>query len=289
MSTPTKPPRAPLLHPDEASVAAPLEAALLRGSSDHYKDPARYDYEYGRRREDVAFYVKLAAKHAGPILELGCGSGRLTVPLLQAGHTVVGVDASASMLAGCRSHIDKLGLAAKARLHHADFRALADPDSPLAGARYPLVICPFNAFQHLYELRSVERFFAGVHAHLAEGGLFVFDLMNPDLKYLSRDPQRRWDRTRYKDPYTKRAMTYSTQLVYDAPLQIAFMTIFHERVDGKGRARKSHLTHRHFFPRELLALVHYNGFRIERREGDFRGGALTADSEQQILRCRRKT
>jgi hypothetical protein len=111
--------------------------------------------------------------------------------------------------------------------------------------------------------------------------------MNPDLAWLSRDSTKRWARTRYKDPETGRAMVYSTQIVYDAPLQIAFMTIFYDRVDGKrAGARRTLLTHRHFFPRELEALMHYNGWRITRRDGNFSGGALEPESEQQILWCR---
>ncbi|MEO6952894.1 MAG: hypothetical protein ABI321_13900, partial [Polyangia bacterium] len=125
----------------------------------------------------------------------------------------------------------------------------------------------------------------GVRAHLAPGGRFVFDLMNPDLRWLSRDSTKRWARTRFKDPRTKVPMIYSTQIVYDSPLQVAFMTIFYERVDGKGSEKRTLLTHRHFYPRELEALLHYNGFVIERREGDFGGKSLQPESEQQVLFC----
>lgn len=278
--------RAPVFHPDEAKMRETLRHALSRGTAEHYADAAQYDHEYRRRRDDVAFYLEVARRHAGkgPILELGCGSGRLTVPLARAGYRIVGVDASRPMLAQARTRIARLGAEAAARVElvAGDFRALR---SSVRG-RYPLVICPFNAFQHLYERSDVERFLAGVRASLAPGALFVFDLMNPDLGWLSRDPNRRWARTRYKDPVSGAQMIYSTQIVYDSPLQIAFMTVFYERADGKGRARRTLLTHRHFFPRELEALLHYNEFEIVRRDGDFAAGALVPESEQQVLWCR---
>jgi SAM-dependent methyltransferase len=169
-------------------------------------------------------------------------------------------------------------------LHVADFRKLVGA-SPLGKQRFSLVLCPFNAFQHLYDRADVEAFLEGIKARLAPGGRFVLDLMNPDLRWLSRDSTKRWARTRFKDPRTNTWMIYSTQIVYDSPLQIAFMTIFYERADGKGRTRRTLLTHRHFFPRELEALLHYNGLTIARREGDFDGRSLQPESEQQVLHC----
>jgi SAM-dependent methyltransferase len=263
-----------------------LTHALDRGTREHYVDAEGYDHEYRRRRDDVAFYLDVAAKHAGgaPILELGCGSGRLTLPLARAGHRIVGVDASQSMLERTRARLASLPerLARHVRLVEGDFRALRT----VVRGRHPLVICPFNTFQHLYERADVEAFLDGVRASLAPGGRFVFDLMNPDLRWLSRDPNRRWARTRYKDPRTGAWMIYSTEIVYDAPLQIAFVTVFYERADGGGRGRRTLLTQRHFFPRELEALLHYNGFEVVRRDGDFSGGALEPGSEQQVMWCR---
>ena len=263
---------------------AQLEHALLRGTHEHYLDAEQYDHEYSRRRDDVAFYGEVAKKAKGPILELGAGSGRLTLALAKAGHTVVGVDASRQMIARCAAQLEQKGLADRVSLHVADFRKLAGR-SVLGRQKFSLVLCPFNAFQHLYERTDVEAFLDGVRAHLAPGGRFVFDLMNPDLGWLSRDSTRRWARTRFKDPRTKVPMIYSTQIVYDSPLQVAFMTIFYERADGKGAEKRTLLTHRHFYPRELEALLHYNGFVIERREGDFGGKSLQPESEQQVLFC----
>jgi SAM-dependent methyltransferase len=267
---------------------AALKRALERGTTEHYVDAALYDHEYGRRRDDVRWYRRLAGEVGGPILELGCGSGRLMAPLIRDGHEVVGVDASRPMLARLRARLDRLAPPARARAQviHADFRALE------LGRRFPLVICPFNAFQHLYDRHDVERFLAGVRAHLHPSGRFAFDLMHPDLAWLSRDPTRRWARTRFRHPTTGERMVYSTTLVYDAALQIAFMRIFYEP-EARGRARRSakivELAHRHFFPQELEALLHYNGFSIERCDGDFAGAPLEPESEQQIYRCRIST
>jgi SAM-dependent methyltransferase len=260
--------------------AEALRAALSRGTSEHYVDAALYDHEYHRRREDVRWYRTLADEIGGPILELGCGSGRLLLPLARDGHAVVGVDRSAPMLKRLRDRLVNAGGPVRERvsLRKADFRALS------LGRRFPLVVCPFNAFMHLYTRRDVERFLAGVRAHLEPNGCFAFDVMNPDLAWLTRDSEKRWARTRFRHPRTGQRMVYTTNLIYDGALQIAFMRIYYQPEKG-GRERVVHLTHRYFYPLELEALLHYNGFRIERFDGDFEGEPPATESESLVVRC----
>lgn len=261
-----------------------LAAALAAGSSEHYEDAALYDHEYKRRRDDVRWYRALAEKELGKpdrkkaILELGCGSGRTLLPLARDGWRMVGVDFSQTMLDRCQARLARVP-SARVELVRGDFREVA------LGRRFALVICPFNAFMHLYTRDDVERFLAVVRAHLAPGGLFAFDVLNPDLAWLSRDPTRRWARTRFRHPRTGKITYYSTSLTYDAAVQVAFMRIYYEPASG-GRTRMVRLTHRQFFPLELAALLHYNGFTVEAHEGGFDGGALVPESEEQVLRCR---
>ncbi|HEX9610376.1 MAG TPA: methyltransferase domain-containing protein, partial [Gemmatimonadales bacterium] len=93
-------------------------------------------------RADVGFYVQEAASVRGPVLELGCGTGRMLLPLARAGHTVVGLDNSRQMLARCRAKVAAEPAAVRARitLHDQDVRAF----NLGGGATYPLVIAPFR-------------------------------------------------------------------------------------------------------------------------------------------------
>lgn len=276
-----------------------LESALFAGTREHYVDAALYDHEYKRRKDDVRYYRRLAEEvglsSTAEVLELGCGSGRLLVPLARDGHRVTGVDLQRTMLRRCEERLERAGRAARARatLVQGDFRALE------LRRRFPLIVCPFNAFMHLYTRADVERFLAAVRRHLRPGGLFAFDVMNPDLAWLSRDPQRRWARTRFRHPKTGERMIYTTNLIWDGALQIAFMRIYYQperggrerlgprrRRGGRQAEKIVRLTHRYFFPLELEALLHYNGFRIEAHDGDFAGGELETASEEQVLRCR---
>ena len=231
-------------------------------------------------------YRSLARAHAGagPILELGCGTGRLLVPLARDGHRVLGFDRSAAMLTRARERAEHLGRAARGRVRlvRADMRAFA------FAARFPLVVCPFNAFQHLYTRFDVDACLARVREHLAAGGRFALDVLNPDLRWLARDPNKRWARTRFKHPTTGVRYEYSTNQTYDPVTQIAHMRIYYESIDcpaGERRTRVVRLAHRQFFPAELDALLAHGGFRIVERRGGWTGEPLEAESECQVLLC----
>jgi SAM-dependent methyltransferase len=262
------------------------EDLVDRGCREHYDDPALYDHEYRRRRQDVSFYRRLAREllgGPGRILELACGSGRVTTALLRDGHQVVGVDLSAPMLERAAARIARLGRSARARatLIEGDVRELD------LGARFPLVIMAFNSFEHLYTRVEVAACLERVRAHLEEGGRFAFDVQNPNLTWLVRDPSRRWARTVFRHPTTGRRIAYSTNHVYDPVSQIAVIRIYYDPVDDPGDpSRVVVLTQRKFFPAELEALVAHGGFTVENRYGDFAGEPLTGEAESQLLVCR---
>jgi SAM-dependent methyltransferase len=251
------------------------------GSREHYADAALYDYEYRRRRADVTFYRELAKRRGGPILDLGCGSGRVTVPLARDGHHVHGIDQSASMLAKLRARIAQLPTAAAQRITVAT-GDLCTFDVP---GRYPLAIAAFNVLEHLYTRGELHACLQRVAAALAPGGSFAFDVQMPDLAWLIRDPAKRWAKTRFTDPVTGRAMFYSTNHDYDPVGQIANIRIYYDPVDGKGPTKIVKLSQRKYFPAELEALVAHAGFRVVERYGDFAWRPLDGGAESQVLIC----
>lgn len=256
------------------------------GSREHYADAALYDYEYRRRRADVTFYRELAKRRLGGpgrILELGAGSGRVTVPLARDGHDVVALDQSPAMLAQLRARIARLPMALEARITPlvGDLRTFTAP------GKFPLVIAAFNVLEHLYTRTELAACLARVAEHLTPDGAFVFDVQMPDLEWLTRDPEKRWAKTRFTDPTTGRAMFYSTNHDYDPVSQVVLIRLYYDPVDGKGGSRVVKLSQRKFFPAELEALVAHAGFRVTARYGDFFWGPLVAGSETQVLVCER--
>jgi len=262
-----------------------LEQDLVdAGSREHYADAALYDYEYRRRRADVTFYREIAKRRLrgpGHILELGAGSGRVTIPLARDGHQVVALDQSPAMLARLRDRVAALPAAARGRIEpvQADLRAFR------VKGRFPLVIAAFNVLEHLYTRGEVDACLRRVAEHLEPGGAFVFDVQMPDLAWLLRDPTKRWAKTRFTDPKTGRATFYSTNHDYDPVSQIVLIRLYYDPVDGKGPGRVVKLSQRKFFPAELEALIAHAGLRLVGRYGDFSFGPLEAVSESQVLVC----
>ncbi len=261
---------------------------LDRGCHEHYEDAELYDFEYRRRRRDVVFYRSVAAEllgGPGRVLELACGSGRITAALVRDGHHVVGVDLSGAMLSAAAARVERLGRGASQRLHlvRADMRRFA------LAARFPLVVMAFNSFEHLYTRVEVAACLERIRAHLEPGGRFVFDVQNPNLRWLARDPHRRWARTVFRHPRTGERMVYTTNHDYDPVSQIALIRLYYGPADGGGSEKVVHLSQRKFFPAELEALVAHSGFTVEGRYGDFARQPLDGDAESQVLVCRSRS
>jgi ubiquinone/menaquinone biosynthesis C-methylase UbiE len=121
---------------------------------------------------DAAFYLALARESGGPVLELGCGTGRVLLPIAREGIDCVGVDASADMLAVLREKDPPANLA----LVHATMESV-----DLGGRRFPLITIPFRAFSHLLDVPAQLAALANVRRHLAPGGRLALDVFDPKL------------------------------------------------------------------------------------------------------------
>jgi SAM-dependent methyltransferase len=255
---------------------------LEAGSLAHYEDPAYYTSTYARRIDDVAFYVTLAERSGGPVLEYGVGNGRIALPVARHGVELVGVDHSAPMLRDLRDRLSREPAEVRERVRavRGDMRRVR------LRRRFPLVLCTFNTALHLYERDDVERFLARVREHLAPGGRFVVDLSVPRLEDLERRPGHPFHVPRFKHPTTGVVVKNRERFDYDPVRQVLFVSMEFEPVAAPDEGWVTPLAHRQFFPREWEALLHYNGFEVERVEGDFEGGPLTRDSDTMVWTAR---
>ncbi|HEX4352082.1 MAG TPA: class I SAM-dependent methyltransferase, partial [Polyangiales bacterium] len=244
-----------------------------------YERPRYYDHAFKHHTRDAAFYAELAREIKGPVLELGAGTGRISFALVRAGARVVAVDRSEAMLARARERALKLTAAEQKRLtfHAADLRELALRE------RFGLVLAPFNLFMHLYTRDDVERALRTVRRHLRPNGVFALDVLMPDLGVLRRDPARVYRCRPVFDPTDRKHYAYGESFDYDPIRQVQTVKMMFQQLDRPERDRETPLALRFFFPEELLALLHYNGFTVKQRFGAFDRSAPDPESEHQII------
>lgn len=136
-----------------------------------------YDLEHASFDDDLAIYRSFAEATGGPLLEIGCGSGRLLVPLAAAGYAITGVDSSPTMLSRCRAALDVAGpaVAARVTLAQADMTHLH-----LAAQAFHLVFIALGTFQHLTDLTARRMTLRALRAHVVPGATLVLDLAQAD-------------------------------------------------------------------------------------------------------------
>lgn len=243
---------------------------LEAGTTAHYEDPDYYCRTYRGRVHDLVFYVE-RAKAFDRVLELGCGNGRITLPIAREGTSIVGVDASQPMLDDLKRRLrdEPADVRERVTVRKGDMRRVVVKE------QFDLVICPFNAFLHLYTRTDVEEFLAAVSACLTPKGSLVFDVSLPDAAELVRKPERLYRTRPFLYPGQGR-VKYGERFDYDPLSQILHVSMEFE--PPKGEPFTTPLTHRQFYPQELEALLHYNGFAISELIGDFDGAPTETSS-----------
>lgn len=227
-------------------------------------------------RRDVGFYVEEATAASGPVLELGCGTGRILLPIARAGCTITGVDSSSQMLARCKEKLAAEAATVQARvtLQQRDIRDFA------LGAKYALIIAPFRVVQQLARLDDQLRFLAAVAHHLALTGRFIFDVFNPRFDALtSADGVEREDtpELRLPDGRTLRRGARVTRVRWVDQVSETELIYY---VGDKRYVQAFDM--RWYLAAELQHLLARAGFSVRVMYGDFGRGPL-ADGSPDIV------
>lgn len=238
---------------------------------DHYGDGAWYDAEYVHIRGDVPYYERVARSVDGPILELACGTGRLTLPMARAGAVVHGLDAAPPMVEQAERKRRSLPAGARRRLSF----QVADMRTVRLGRTFAAVVLAFNTIMHMLSDDDLQAALETVRAHLPPGGRFFVDLHTPLTDLLVRDPGGRYDPQQMIDPRTGHRYVVTENNTYDPRWQINTMRFYYQRVDEQGRPigeeAYAELQLRVLFPREFDAWMRAMGFEVVEDWDDFEG------------------
>jgi len=229
-----------------------------------------YDYVTPYREQpDVAFYVEAAVESGGPVLEVGCGTGRVLIPTARAGIEIVGLDLSQSMLEVCRASLshEPDEVQRRARLVSGDMRAFE------LGQAFRLATIPFRPFQHLTTVEDQLACLACIRRHLVEGGRLILDLFNPWLQALTSDNvgEELGDEPEFTTPDGRRVVRRHRIVRRDLFNQVNDSELIYYVTHPGGREER--LVHafpmRYLFRFEAEHLLARSGFEVEQVYADF--------------------
>jgi ubiquinone/menaquinone biosynthesis C-methylase UbiE len=239
---------------------------------------AYYDWENAQTvgRRDIEFWKRMASTVSAPILELGCGTGRVALPLATHGATVIGIDRSESMLARARMRVRRAKLHSRVKLIRGDIRHLPFPDKS-----FPLVMAPYGILQSLLDERLLSATLKDVRRVLARNGSFGVELV-ADLPA--------WDE------YSNRVTFRSKRGPHGKPIQLIesvtqdrrkHITRFEQEfVEGRGKSatrKKFRLAFRTLTVPQMVQRLEKAGLEVSALLGDYHGGPWDLRAEVWII------
>jgi SAM-dependent methyltransferase len=229
---------------------------------------------------DARFFLDMADRSGGPVLELGSGTGRVTFALAEAGVEIVGLDRSRAMLEHARARLaSRGGTAGRVSFVEGDMTDFA------LGRRFRLVIVPFRAFMSILDPADQRRCLQAIHRHLEPDGRFVLDLFDPRLEWcLPSGPGPMPDRKTVVHPVTGHPVSVDITTRANDPFRQSFTEVWRFRELGEGdrviREEVEELTLRWTYRHEMRYLLELTGFEVVAELGGFLGQPPAYGTEQ---------
>lgn len=234
------------------------------------------------RVQDVAFYRHAAREFGDPILELGCGTGRITMALAEEGKRITGLDLSGRMLECAAKKRAALFTEERERVHLVQ----ADMARFDLGEKFRLVIIPFRPFQHLLEVQEQQNCLECVRKHLAPGGRLILDVFQTDAERM-HDPvhMRETLVTEYKTTDGRQVRISERVAAFHRAEQINDVEMIYSVVHPGGREERLEFAWplRYFFRYEVEHLLARCGFRIMAEYGNFDRTPIRDESPEMIF------
>jgi len=263
-----------------------------------------YDWENAQTlgRRDVPFWRRIAVAARGPVLELGCGTGRITVPVARSGVDLVGIDRSAEMLARARDRFERHGAARRIgnpnspRIPNPASRRIPSPDSripslvrgdiralPFQSRSFAAVLAPYGILQSLIRPRDLTAALASVADVLAPGGTFGIDLV-PDVP----NWREYRNRVQLRGESNGARLTLIESVTQDRRRRLTmFEQRYVERRDGATRVHRFDLTFRTLSVPQMVDRLERAGFIVSAVLGDYRGRPWDERADVWIILAKR--
>ncbi|MCW8877002.1 MAG: class I SAM-dependent methyltransferase [Kangiellaceae bacterium] len=232
-----------------------------------YSDADFYDAEFKDRRIEIEFYKKLCSGKE-KVLEVACGTGRITIPLAKSGINISGTDISKEMIANANKNARKANA----------FIDFSTEDARFTNGKFDLIFIATNAFQHFLSYDDALEFLNACYSSLNLGGSLVIDLQIPNVEKLARNQDE--IRAYKKFTYQKELVEARLRSCYYNLSQIYHFEI--EYLQGDRLIKRKDVAMRMYFPQELRLLFETTGFTIAKEYGSYGFSSLNESSDKQI-------
>ncbi|MFB1081610.1 class I SAM-dependent methyltransferase [Jeotgalibacillus sp. JSM ZJ347] len=246
---------------------------------EEYDDPELYDKEIESYLPELPFLKKWASEKSGTIIDLACGTGRVTIPLAEKGFQVTGIDVHNGMLKKAQQKSSSAGV---------EVGWLKQDCMNLnLEMKSPLIFTVGNSFQHFLTNEAQDGLLSSVNRHLEDDGIFIFGTRFPGVEELLQPTTEEYWRT-YRDGEYK--VDVSTISHYDGLEQIQHYTTIRKYKDGHGEIvdeKRTNISLRYVFPKEMERLLTSHGFEIVEIYADWKETPVTNESDEIIYVCRK--
>ncbi|MEQ8186624.1 MAG: class I SAM-dependent methyltransferase [Candidatus Eremiobacterota bacterium] len=240
-------------------------------SYDRY-DAKIYDYYSTGLEGDDRFYLEEAKKSGSPVLELGCGTGRILIPVAEAGIKITGLDASSSMLSVAGEKISRLKSETRSliKLVEGDMRDFSLEE------KFNLIMIPYRAFLHLLTPEDQKSALTCIHKHLSEKGHLIFNIFDPSLEILHAHSGPLGSAMKKDSEFIHpenghKVIVWDTRQ-YNLEKQILEQYFIFEELNEEGKVISKKyipLTLKFAYRYEMEYLLELCGYRVEALYGDF--------------------
>jgi len=244
-----------------------------------------YDLEYGHKKDDLPFYLECACKYGSPVLEIGVGTGRVAIPLAQAGFKVVGIDSSMNMLKNGRAKMAKLDRAEQKRI-----QLIAQDMRRFSLHRdFPLCIVPFRTFLHNLTIKDQLSTLNSVFHSLTKRGILVIEIFVPLYSLLS---QSTWEEDIGEQELPKEAgkLSLKVKVKHEPASQLLYISNFYVKEFSNGTIKcfDRTMTYRYVFRYEMELLLQQAGFVLKDVYSNFDQQPYNYFSGEMIFLAQRK-
>ena len=247
------------------------------GMNDYTLFATWYDLFYADLGDDFEMYFGFAERTAGPILEIGSGTGRVALALAGEGHTVVGLEPSDAMRAVAQRKAEQAQLTDRAKFVSGDMRRFQ------LDQRFGLIIAPFNTFLHNLTLDDQLATLTCCKKHLRPDGLLVLDCFNPDPAHAADDHAVSLHRARI-DAATGAASVLYVARTIDWGQQVQEDIYLAEQTTADNSQRLAFTTNfRFIFRHEMALLLKQGGFAVREIYGSYQLDPFESGSDQLIV------